>query len=148
MCLSLFPSCPLAPSLALTGPATTPPTPPAVTENGIPAPGGLLGPAAHPGGHAALLLPLRRPARAAAGLPDRGEDTPAAGTHPHPDPCSQLPHAAAAPGCGGIWEGPTDARPCPLQLTFITGEKMTEIFIYSLELGHSAATRAIKASGG
>lgn len=36
---------------------------------------------------------------------------------------------------------------CPLQLTFITGEKTTEIFIHSLELGHSAATRAIKASG-
>ncbi|XP_011357253.1 phosphoinositide 3-kinase regulatory subunit 5 isoform X3 [Pteropus vampyrus] len=33
------------------------------------------------------------------------------------------------------------------QLTFITGEKTTEIFIHSLELGHSAATRAIKASG-
>ncbi|XP_036078437.1 phosphoinositide 3-kinase regulatory subunit 5 isoform X3 [Rousettus aegyptiacus] len=33
------------------------------------------------------------------------------------------------------------------QLTFITGEKKTEIFIHSLELGHSAATRAIKASG-
>lgn len=39
-------------------------------------------------------------------------------------------------------------RACPLQLTFITGEKTTEIFIHSLELGHSAATRAIKASGG
>lgn len=36
---------------------------------------------------------------------------------------------------------------CPLQLTFITGEKTSEIFIHSLELGHSAATRAIKASG-
>ncbi|NXF11142.1 PIRK5 kinase, partial [Smithornis capensis] len=33
------------------------------------------------------------------------------------------------------------------ELTFIGGEKMTEIFIHSLELGHSAATRAIKASG-
>ncbi|XP_046278151.1 phosphoinositide 3-kinase regulatory subunit 5 isoform X2 [Marmota monax] len=33
------------------------------------------------------------------------------------------------------------------QLTFDTGEKTTEIFIHSLELGHSAATRAIKASG-
>ncbi|XP_075415251.1 phosphoinositide 3-kinase regulatory subunit 5 isoform X2 [Tenrec ecaudatus] len=33
------------------------------------------------------------------------------------------------------------------ELTFITGEKTTEIFIQSLELGHSAATRAIKASG-
>ncbi|XP_022380385.1 phosphoinositide 3-kinase regulatory subunit 5 [Enhydra lutris kenyoni] len=44
------------------------------------------------------------------------------------------------------------ARPVLLQvyqteLTFITGEKMTEIFIHSLELGHSAAMRAIKASG-
>ncbi|XP_008151684.2 phosphoinositide 3-kinase regulatory subunit 5 [Eptesicus fuscus] len=44
------------------------------------------------------------------------------------------------------------ARPVLLQvyqteLTFITGEKATEIFIHSLELGHSAATRAIKASG-
>lgn len=44
------------------------------------------------------------------------------------------------------------ARPVLLQvyqteLTFITGEKTTEIFIHSLELGHSAATRAIKASG-
>nr|XP_045745827.1 phosphoinositide 3-kinase regulatory subunit 5 isoform X1 [Mirounga angustirostris]XP_045745828.1 phosphoinositide 3-kinase regulatory subunit 5 isoform X1 [Mirounga angustirostris] len=44
------------------------------------------------------------------------------------------------------------ARPVLLQvyqteLTFITGEKMKEIFIYSLELGHSATTRAIKASG-
>ncbi|XP_016010158.2 phosphoinositide 3-kinase regulatory subunit 5 isoform X1 [Rousettus aegyptiacus] len=44
------------------------------------------------------------------------------------------------------------ARPVLLQvyqteLTFITGEKKTEIFIHSLELGHSAATRAIKASG-
>lgn len=35
----------------------------------------------------------------------------------------------------------------PLQLTFIGGEKLTEVFIHSLELGHSAATRAIKASG-
>lgn len=35
----------------------------------------------------------------------------------------------------------------PWQLTFIGGEKMTEVFIHSLELGHSAATRAIKASG-
>ncbi|XP_040436391.1 phosphoinositide 3-kinase regulatory subunit 5 isoform X2 [Falco naumanni] len=33
------------------------------------------------------------------------------------------------------------------ELTFIGGEKMTEVFIHSLELGHSAATRAIKASG-
>lgn len=44
------------------------------------------------------------------------------------------------------------ARPVLLQvyqteLTFITGEKTSEIFIHSLELGHSAATRAIKASG-
>ncbi|XP_025136354.3 phosphoinositide 3-kinase regulatory subunit 5 isoform X2 [Bubalus bubalis] len=44
------------------------------------------------------------------------------------------------------------ARPVLLQvyqteLTFITGEKTTEIFIHSLELGHSAAMRAIKASG-
>ncbi|XP_032562822.1 phosphoinositide 3-kinase regulatory subunit 5 [Chiroxiphia lanceolata] len=44
------------------------------------------------------------------------------------------------------------ARPVLLQLyqtelTFIGGEKMTEVFIHSLELGHSAATRAIKASG-
>lgn len=36
---------------------------------------------------------------------------------------------------------------CPFQLTFVTGEKTTEIFIQSLELGHSATTRAIKASG-
>lgn len=27
------------------------------------------------------------------------------------------------------------------------GQKITEVFIHSLELGHSAATRAIKASG-
>ncbi|XP_009079266.1 PREDICTED: phosphoinositide 3-kinase regulatory subunit 5, partial [Acanthisitta chloris] len=33
------------------------------------------------------------------------------------------------------------------ELTFIGGEKTTEVFIHSLELGHSAATRAIKASG-
>nr|XP_009931809.1 PREDICTED: phosphoinositide 3-kinase regulatory subunit 5 [Opisthocomus hoazin] len=33
------------------------------------------------------------------------------------------------------------------ELTFTGGEKMTEVFIHSLELGHSAATRAIKASG-
>ncbi|XP_054078049.1 phosphoinositide 3-kinase regulatory subunit 5 isoform X3 [Rissa tridactyla] len=33
------------------------------------------------------------------------------------------------------------------ELTFIGGEKLTEVFIHSLELGHSAATRAIKASG-
>nr|XP_060620467.1 phosphoinositide 3-kinase regulatory subunit 5 isoform X1 [Anolis sagrei ordinatus]XP_060620469.1 phosphoinositide 3-kinase regulatory subunit 5 isoform X1 [Anolis sagrei ordinatus] len=33
------------------------------------------------------------------------------------------------------------------QLTFTGGETRTEIFIHSLELGHSAATRAIKASG-
>ncbi|NXS83583.1 PIRK5 kinase, partial [Erpornis zantholeuca] len=44
------------------------------------------------------------------------------------------------------------ARPVLLQLyqtelTFIGGEKRTEVFIHSLELGHSAATRAIKASG-
>lgn len=36
----------------------------------------------------------------------------------------------------------------PFQLTFVGGEKTTEIFLQSLELGHSAATRAIKASGG
>ncbi|XP_012868495.1 PREDICTED: phosphoinositide 3-kinase regulatory subunit 5 isoform X1 [Dipodomys ordii] len=44
------------------------------------------------------------------------------------------------------------ARPVLLQvyqaeLTFVSGEKTSEIFIHSLELGHSAATRAIKASG-
>ncbi|XP_030918562.1 phosphoinositide 3-kinase regulatory subunit 5 [Geospiza fortis] len=44
------------------------------------------------------------------------------------------------------------SRPVLLQLyqtelTFIGGEKRTEVFIHSLELGHSAATRAIKASG-
>uniref|UniRef100_A0A8D2J2Y8 Phosphoinositide 3-kinase regulatory subunit 5 n=1 Tax=Varanus komodoensis TaxID=61221 RepID=A0A8D2J2Y8_VARKO len=33
------------------------------------------------------------------------------------------------------------------ELTFMGGESRTEIFIHSLELGHSAATRAIKASG-
>ncbi|KAL8163022.1 UNVERIFIED_CONTAM: Phosphoinositide 3-kinase regulatory subunit 5 [Gekko kuhli] len=33
------------------------------------------------------------------------------------------------------------------ELTFIGGERRTEIFIHSLEMGHSAATRAIKASG-
>lgn len=33
------------------------------------------------------------------------------------------------------------------ELTFVGGEIRTEIFIHSLELGHSAATRAIKASG-
>ncbi|XP_028912839.1 phosphoinositide 3-kinase regulatory subunit 5 isoform X3 [Ornithorhynchus anatinus] len=33
------------------------------------------------------------------------------------------------------------------ELTFLGGETMTEIFLQSLELGHSAATRAIKASG-
>ncbi|XP_054834796.1 phosphoinositide 3-kinase regulatory subunit 5 [Eublepharis macularius] len=33
------------------------------------------------------------------------------------------------------------------ELTFIGGETRTEIFIHSLEMGHSAATRAIKASG-
>ncbi|NWV29578.1 PIRK5 kinase, partial [Origma solitaria] len=33
------------------------------------------------------------------------------------------------------------------ELTFIGGEKRTEVFVHSLELGHSAATRAIKASG-
>ncbi|XP_077183619.1 phosphoinositide 3-kinase regulatory subunit 5 [Paroedura picta] len=33
------------------------------------------------------------------------------------------------------------------ELTFIGGETKTEIFIHSLEMGHSAATRAIKASG-
>ncbi|KAL7989353.1 hypothetical protein Chor_012019 [Crotalus horridus] len=33
------------------------------------------------------------------------------------------------------------------ELTFIGGERKTEIFIHSLELGHSATTRAIKASG-
>ncbi|KAL2297551.1 hypothetical protein Nmel_016093, partial [Mimus melanotis] len=43
------------------------------------------------------------------------------------------------------------SRPVLLQLyqtelTFIGGEKRTEVFIHSLELGHSAATRAIKAS--
>lgn len=48
------------------------------------------------------------------------------------------------------WPGPLTPT-CPLvspwQLTFIGGEKRTEVFIHSLELGHSAATRAIKASG-
>ncbi|XP_027713008.1 phosphoinositide 3-kinase regulatory subunit 5 isoform X3 [Vombatus ursinus] len=34
-----------------------------------------------------------------------------------------------------------------IELTFVSGEKTTEIFIHSLELGHSAAVRAIKASG-
>lgn len=43
-------------------------------------------------------------------------------------------------------------RPVLLQLyqaeiTFHNGEKRTEVFIHSLEMGHSAATRAIKASG-
>ncbi|XP_074870527.1 phosphoinositide 3-kinase regulatory subunit 5 isoform X2 [Carettochelys insculpta] len=33
------------------------------------------------------------------------------------------------------------------ELTFFGGEKRTEVFIHSLELGHSAATRAIRASG-
>ncbi|XP_038598027.1 phosphoinositide 3-kinase regulatory subunit 5 isoform X3 [Tachyglossus aculeatus] len=33
------------------------------------------------------------------------------------------------------------------ELTFLGGETTTEIFLQSLELGHSAATRAIKASG-
>uniref|UniRef100_A0A8C3SHL5 Phosphoinositide 3-kinase regulatory subunit 5 n=1 Tax=Chelydra serpentina TaxID=8475 RepID=A0A8C3SHL5_CHESE len=33
------------------------------------------------------------------------------------------------------------------ELTFIGGEKKSEVFIHSLELGHSAATRAIRASG-
>lgn len=49
------------------------------------------------------------------------------------------------------WPGRVPSPPCPLlspwQLTFIGGEKRTEVFIHSLELGHSAATRAIKASG-
>ncbi|XP_069510683.1 phosphoinositide 3-kinase regulatory subunit 5 [Ambystoma mexicanum] len=33
------------------------------------------------------------------------------------------------------------------ELTFHSGEKRTEVFIHSLEMGHSAATRAIRASG-
>ncbi|KYO40807.1 phosphoinositide 3-kinase regulatory subunit 5 [Alligator mississippiensis] len=33
------------------------------------------------------------------------------------------------------------------ELTLMGGQKITEVFIHSLELGHSAATRAIKASG-
>lgn len=64
------------------------------------------------------------------------------------------PHPVAAPAlCWRSWVWGPHRRSalmlwsCPLQLTFITGEKTTEIFIHSLELGHSAATRAIKASG-
>lgn len=60
---------------------------------------------------------------------------------------SPPPSPLETPVLGGVH---TDirARSCSFQLTFVTGEKSTEIFIQSLELGHSAATRAIKASGG
>lgn len=34
-----------------------------------------------------------------------------------------------------------------LQLTLACGEKRTEVFVHSLELGHTAGTRAIKAMG-
>lgn len=35
----------------------------------------------------------------------------------------------------------------PLQLTLAGGERRREVFIHSLELGHSAGTRAVKAMG-
>lgn len=131
----------------------------AVPEDRISASGGLGHPAAHLGRHVALLLPLCSPPSVAAGLSDRGETA-----------SPRLPgnhgHRGQVPACGKL--GPqhstlTPKKPlcwskgstliyvlcsCPFQLTFITGEKTTEIFIQSLELGHSAATRAIKASGG
>lgn len=34
-----------------------------------------------------------------------------------------------------------------LQLTLACGERKTEVFVHSLELGHTAGTRAIKAMG-
>lgn len=129
----------LPPDLAV--PSTT-----AVPEGGISAPGRLIHPAAHPGGHVALLLSLCSPPSVAAGLSDRGEACVLylpdfLGAHSPP------PSPLETPVLGGVH---TDirARSCSLQLTFVTGEKSTEIFIQSLELGHSAATRAIKASGG
>ncbi|XP_075898895.1 phosphoinositide 3-kinase regulatory subunit 5 isoform X2 [Nelusetta ayraudi] len=44
------------------------------------------------------------------------------------------------------------ARPALIQLyqaelTFVGGEKRTEVFVHSLELGHTAGTRAVKAMG-
>lgn len=33
-------------------------------------------------------------------------------------------------------------------MTFVGGEKRTEVFVHSLELGHTAGTRAVKAMGG
>nr|AAN84787.1 PI3-kinase gamma regulatory subunit p101 [Mus musculus] len=77
--------------------------------------------------------------------------------------CQQSLKADSRPLEGSVTQLPTladvllyycrfAARPVLLQvyqteLTFVTGEKTTEIFIQSLELGHSATTRAIKASG-
>lgn len=40
-----------------------------------------------------------------------------------------------------------DWRSLVLQLTFAGGERRTEVFVHSLELGHTAGTRAIKAMG-
>lgn len=118
----------------------------AVPEGGITAPGRLIHPAAHPGRHVTLLLSFCGPPSVAAGLSDRGE----ACVLFLPDflgARSPPPSPLETPVLRGVH---TDirARSCSFQLTFVSGEKSTEIFIQSLELGHSAATRAIKASGG
>lgn len=73
----LFLSCSLSPCPSGSGPSP----PAAVPEGRLPAPGGLPHPAAHPGRHAALLLPLRCTAGAAAGLSDRGKACPATPCH-------------------------------------------------------------------
>lgn len=75
--LDLSPLCVVLSSSPFSLHLGAPPQPPAVSEGRVPAPGGLPCPAAHPGRHAALLLPLRCPPGAAAGLSDRGKACPA-----------------------------------------------------------------------
>ena len=95
-----FVCCPLI--LPILSPPRGSPPPPAVSEGGVPAPGGLPCPAAHPGRHAALLLPLRCPPGAAAGLSDRGKTCPATADWPQgpppPVPGSLVLGAGGAPG--------------------------------------------------
>lgn len=88
----------------------------------------------------------RRPATCPLGLTGRPPSHRRAQPEPRPHPMAAPGPELEEPG-GSLQEVHPDAWSCPLQLTFITGEKSTEIFIHSLELGHSAATRAIKASG-
>lgn len=86
--------------------------------------------AAHPGRPGAVLLPPRRPSGSDPALPGRGQT------------CSPVLSCIWSEGlvadCGCVFL---------LQLTLACGERRTEVFVHSLELGHTAGTRAIKAMG-